>query len=58
MFLLCAPFVTTKAAEEELDAEFLEWLGQTADAEKVGVDLDTLLKAWEKQKVQSDEEAN
>lgn len=30
-------------AEEELDLEFLEWLGQTAEVEELGVDVDKWL---------------
>lgn len=33
----------TVQAEEELDLEFLEWLGQTAEVEELGVDVDKWL---------------
>lgn len=33
----------TARAEEELDLEFLEWLGQTAEVEELGVDVDKWL---------------
>lgn len=38
-------------AEEELDLEFLEWLGQTAEVEELGVDVDK----WLLSKQQSDQ---
>ena len=34
---------TVQAEEEELDLEFLEWLGQTAEVEELGVDVDKWL---------------
>ncbi len=34
---------STVQAEEELDLEFLEWLGQTAEVEELGVDVDKWL---------------
>ncbi len=42
MFIACA-----QANDEELDLEFLEWLGQTAEIEELGVDIDNLLLAKE-----------
>lgn len=35
------------AAEEPLDLEFLEWLGQMAEVEELGVDIEKLLPSVE-----------
>jgi len=32
------------ATEESLDLEFLEWLGETAELEEMGLDIDELLQ--------------
>jgi len=37
------------AAEETVDIEFLVWLGQVAEVEELGVDVDELLDAGEPQ---------
>ena len=44
----------TTAAEEPLDLEFLEWLGQMAEVEELGVDIEQLLLSKEQP---SDDEA-
>ena len=36
-----------RAAEEPLDLEFLEWLGQTAEVEELGVDIEQWLLSKE-----------
>lgn len=36
-------FKNSLAAEESLDLAFLEWLGQTAEVEELGVDIEELL---------------
>ena len=45
----------TTAAEEPLDLDFLEWLGQMAEVEELGVDIEQLLLSKEQT---SDEEAS
>jgi hypothetical protein len=45
----------TRAAEQPLDLEFLEWLGQMAEVEELGVDIEQLLLSKEQT---SDEEAS
>ena len=46
-----------QANDEALDAEFLEWLGQVAEVEELGVDINGLLDAQEQQpQSESDEE--
>jgi hypothetical protein len=37
----------TRAADEPLDLEFLEWLGQMAEVEELGVDIEQLLLSKE-----------
>jgi hypothetical protein len=44
-----------RAAEEPLDLEFLEWLGQMAEVEELGVDIEQLLRS--KEQASDDEEA-
>ena len=36
-----------RSAEEPLDVEFLEWLGQMAEVEELGVDIEQLLMSKE-----------
>lgn len=37
----------TPAADENPDMDFLEWLGQVAEVEALGVDIDNLLDSQE-----------
>lgn len=46
------------AAEESLDLAFLEWLGETAEIEELGIDIDTLLQQLENNKEQKSEESS
>ncbi len=41
--LLLVAVANVSASEEQLDPEFLEWLGQTAEVEELGVDVDKWL---------------
>lgn len=44
LLLCCA---AARAADEPLDSEFLEWLGQMAEVEDLGVDIEQLLLSKE-----------
>lgn len=44
-----------QSAEEPLDPEFLEWLGQMAEVEELGVDIEQFLLSREQ--ASEDEEA-
>ena len=44
LLLLCA---LARAADEPLDLEFLEWLGQLTEVEELGVDIEQLLLSKE-----------
>lgn len=35
----------SQASDENPDLEFLEWLGQVAEVEEMGVDIDRLIEA-------------
>ena len=51
-------FLFTQAqamAEESLDMEFLEWLGQTASIDELGIDVDLLLLQQQENKQTDDE---
>ncbi len=41
--------------EEAFDLDFLEWLGETAEIEEIGVDIDELLKQQEQSEEQKTE---
>ncbi len=45
---------TNHASDELVDIEFLEWLGQTAEVEELGMDINALLEEQEKQKERED----
>ena len=45
---------TNHASDELVDIEFLEWLGQTAEVEELGMDINALLEEQEKQKEHED----
>jgi len=44
------------ATEESLDLAFLEWLGETAEMEEMGIDIDKLLQQQEQDAEQESEE--
>ena len=46
------------AEDETLDVEFLEWLGQVAEVEELGVDVNGLLDAQEQQPQSANDEEN
>ena len=53
-------FLFTQAqamAEESLDMEFLEWLGQTASIDELGIDVDLLLQQQENKQTDDENEA-
>lgn len=50
--------VIANADDEALDAEFLEWLGQAAEVEELGVDINGLLDAQEQQPQSESNEEN
>ncbi len=43
-------------AEESLDMEFLEWLGQTASIDELGIDVDLLLQQQENKQTEDENE--
>ena len=45
------------ATDEPLDMAFLEWLGETADAEEIGLDIDTLIQLQEDSERKSEEKS-
>lgn len=55
LLLCCA---VARAADEPLDLEFLEWLGQMAEVEDLGVDIEQLLLSKEQASKDEEAEAN
>ena len=47
---------TVISAEEALDVEFLEWLGQTAEIEDLGMDIGKLIESQEQPDTTNDVE--
>lgn len=43
-------------ADQPLDADFLEWLGQTAEVAEMGVDVESLISEREEKEEYKDEE--
>ena len=49
-------FCSIAEAEDSLDAAFLEWLGQTAELEELGVDIESLIEEQEQTTPSQDDE--
>lgn len=46
---------TATASDEPLDVAFLEWLGETAEVEELGMDIDKLIESKEDSAQQPEE---
>jgi len=50
LLLCCLSFMrSSPASDDKLDLKFLEWLGQMAEMEELGVDVEQLLLAKEQE---------
>ncbi len=57
IFLMLMFSTLALATEEPLDMAFLEWLGETADVEALGVDIDKLLESRENSEQKPEEKS-
>ena len=57
IFLMLMFSTLALATEEPLDMAFLEWLGETADVEELGVDIDKLLESRENSEQKPEEKS-
>lgn len=57
IFLMLIFSTLALATEEPLDMAFLEWLGETADVEELGVDIDKLLESRENSEQKPEEKS-
>lgn len=55
IFILLVVFKLAVAADEPLDMDLLEWLGETAEAEELGVDIENLLQSQEDSEQKTEE---